>query len=339
MTTRHNDLIIGDMHAQVSNLGDTVRLLEFILQQAIDRSPKRVIFLGDMFHTHAVVRQEIIHIYRRYLQEIATVAQVWIISGNHDGISPSNAQINICEATFGELQNVKVVSSTAWDDDYVYVAFMHDNDKFVSVANGFANTQDKILLCHQTFDGACYENGTPIPHGVKGADLNYRAIISGHIHKAQTIGKVTYVGTPRMVTRGEANDSKFIYHISDGKVHTFELAPICTDHLAKRYFSWKYTEDGGVVKVNVDALNAKIGDEIKVTVEGSEEFYEAFTKENVNLVGRVRFVPNIKKKLEGRVSIEESGDIKQAMKKYVLEVADIQPEIREKVWHKVSSLI
>lgn len=337
--TKYKDLFVGDMHSQVSNLSDTERLLEFILEKVREHSPKRLIFLGDLFHTHSVVRQEVIHLYRKYMKIYAALCKVVILSGNHDGISPSNAQTNICEAVFGEIPNVTVVSGATSDDDYVYVAFMHDNDRFVNVANGFSNTPDKILVCHQTFNGAAYENGMPIPGGVDAKTLSAPLVLSGHIHAGQQVGKVTYLGTPRMVTRAEANMTKYIYYLEGESPSSLTYTAHSTNPIVKQYLSLSYKEEDGLKTIDLSATHVKSGDEVTVTVEGSEEFYNAFVKQNESSIGTVRFIPKIVKKLEGRVSIEQSGDIKSAMKKYVLEVADIRDDLREKVWQKVSNLI
>jgi DNA repair exonuclease SbcCD nuclease subunit len=91
-----------------------------------------------------------------------------------------------------------------------YLPYIHDNDEFIRIANEL-HQHSHTLICHATFDGAEYENGFYAPDGIDQYKLNYKCIISGHVHKQADLGKVWYPGTPRWLTSSDANEEKGIW--------------------------------------------------------------------------------------------------------------------------------
>jgi len=63
------------------------------------------------------------------------------------------------------------------EDGVHALSFHKDEDQFLSKLKS-----GKILFCHQTFDGAKFENGFYAPDGFDFSGIKYEKIISGHIH-------------------------------------------------------------------------------------------------------------------------------------------------------------
>jgi DNA repair exonuclease SbcCD nuclease subunit len=345
-----NALIIGDVHGQISNLEDTGLLFDLIEAEAVKRQVSRIIFLGDLFHTHSIVRQEVAHFYQERFKRLLRLPigilpkDIVVITGNHDGISPSDISKNSCQLILGHLVNV--VTEPQVDVDFTYVPFMYDNDKFTDAVNtlwmkrgsdhkqGTDPLPETILLCHQTFKGAAYESGMPVPEGVDSNKILFKRIIAGHIHKAQSFNnKVYYLGTPRAVTAGEANDPKYIHHLTDNNCEA-----IPTGHLVKEYKILSFSEEEGIK--DLSTLEFKTKDDVRVVVAGSEQFYESFLEANKSMIGKLKFIPKIKKELGKRISVDENeANLESALKKYVFEVADLDNNKRDKIWEIVQTAI
>src|SRR5271154_1096110 len=77
-------LRIGDPHAKINNLDEMGRLMDFVLQTAMTHQPERIELLGDLFHTHAVLRLEVQQFWAKYLALLSKHFYTVVLVGNHD---------------------------------------------------------------------------------------------------------------------------------------------------------------------------------------------------------------------------------------------------------------
>ena len=200
----------GDPHVQVSNLEDSTKLFKFIYDTAKKFKVDRIELLGDLYHSHSVKRVEVENFWDRILLTLSDDFQVVVLLGNHDMANQKDR--------FSE--NALTVHSRIADDNLIivaepiilgnigYIGYIHDAKEFVEAANSM---KTKVLVCHQTFDGAKYENGFYAPDGIDANLLSHEQVISGHIHMQATYGKVWYPGTAKWDTASDANQSKGIW--------------------------------------------------------------------------------------------------------------------------------
>lgn len=348
------DLFVGDMHIQINNLDESRKLLSYIKDMYIKYECRNLVFLGDIFHTHSVVRQEVAYLLVEFLKDFyytaasADKSKVIIIAGNHDGISPTDASKNALDLIASEFSTV--VSSEdgyASKDGYVYMPFIHDGNVFIKNAINNKITcdtmgiSDPVLVCHQTFEGAAYESGMPVPHGVKSDDIPYSVVISGHIHKSQVIkDKIFYVGTPRAVTAGEANDPKFLHVVSRDASGTFNFIQIPTKDIVKNYYTFEIDEsDISTHTVNIEGIDLN-KDKVTIKVSGTQTFYDSVIKSHSNLLGVIKFIPKIKRDITKKINIESSGDsIEASLEKYIKTVADLDDSTRSDIWTIVNNTL
>jgi DNA repair exonuclease SbcCD nuclease subunit len=349
-----NALFIGDLHANTSSsnledVGEIFKLVDETLEK--DQTIQLVCFVGDIFHTHAVVRQEPAFYVRRQFERLIGKYKKqnrplrWIaLAGNHDYSTPSAVvSDNSVRLVLGDL--VEVV------DDYrgtpialsvgpfTFVPFMGDNDEFIRVCNMVDH--DTILVCHQTFDGSKYENQHTAPNGVKQNLIPQKYIISGHIHMTQILknghNTVFYIGTPRSLNANEMNQCKYIWKF-DGLNRT--AVAIKTDERVKQYIGFTYYQ--GAIDVVAAAEGEsrpwKQKDDVRIYVEGNEEFYEKVLAANKHLEGEVRFIPNIKKEMSRALDVESNGSsVETALRQYVYDVYDMSDDMRDAVWQRLQT--
>jgi len=347
------DLFVGDLHIQVNNLEESERLLSFISDTFISNNCRNLILLGDIFHTHAVIRQEVAYTVLSFLKNFyynavqADKGRIIIIAGNHDGISPTNASKNALELILSDYATVVSSKEGLIKDDYLFLPFIHNTDEFIesAVLNKITATtmglQDPVLVCHQTFDGAAYESGMLCPGGVKSELLPYSVVISGHIHKRQTIkDKVIYVGTPRAITAAENNEDKYIHLIQKDETGKLDLTEITTRDIVKNYYVFDiYEENPESYSIDLSVVNFQ-KDIVTIRINGTQVFYDKFLKDNEQYLGKVRFIPRIKKDLSKKISMEKSGDsVEASLEKYIKEVVDLDNETKEEVWKTIHQMI
>lgn len=194
--------------------------MHFINEKILELQPDRIEIMGDLFHTHSIIRLEILEFWVEWIDVLLTHGkEIIVLIGNHDRASTDEFAPSF-ELAFRKYRdrNLKIVTNPRTEGLFAYVSWYHDHEKFIDVANNCALPQyggAKVLVCHQTFDGSRYENGFFAPDGIDAKRLNYDFIISGHIHSRQDIQKdgkrILYPGTPKWDTVSDANEEKGIW--------------------------------------------------------------------------------------------------------------------------------
>lgn len=275
-------LRVGDPHVKVTNLEESEKLMQFVLDSARKNKVDRVELLGDLFHTHAIIRLEVLDFWDRWLEKIGKEFELIVLVGNHDQSGDKNSKLHAMRV----FRNLKSVTMTVVDESWssgsiAYLSYQHDAETFIEKANALAQTSGaKVLVCHQTFKEAKFESGMYAPDGIDASLVNFPIIISGHIHSRQRFGKVIYPGTARWDTSADANEIKGLWlvtHDGTGAISKEEF--LDTSHVCSPIVSVKWLE----------------GDPEPVLTPG--------TRVSVELIGSSTWVSQKKAILKGRASI------------------------------------
>jgi predicted phosphodiesterase len=302
-------LYVGDVHATPSELDECGRLMELVLHWAKAEKVDAVVLLGDQYHTHSVVHLPVMAFWDRWFRVLAAEdIDVIALVGNHDrsGVrdSPEHALM------LHEAPNVTVVEDLYVRGGVLFLPYMASKDAFVALAQDHAESTS-ALVCHQTFNGAVFENGFEIPDGVDPNLVPQRSIISGHIHKPQRVGKVWYPGAPRWRSVSDANTERALWvveHADDGTVTDtvpFTTAGACTPIVL--------LED----RPESPAQAPRGPCRLVVDVYGPPDWVEARKKVWAGKDGvRVRLFPDAVK----GPRVKESDGVPVALRKYLTEV-------------------
>lgn len=254
-------LRVGDPHVQVSNLKDSNSLIDYIIKLAIEEDVKVIEFLGDLYHTHAVKRVEIDNFWEESIKKIkqSFKGRIIILVGNHDMVgSKEKSHLNSLNLIKYIDKDVIVVDKPmiiehAPGIQIGYIPYYFDPETFVKEAN---QIDSKIIVAHQTFTGASYENGFFAEDGIDPALLKHDQIISGHIHKSQQVGKCFYPGTPKWDTMSDANEPKGLYIFEHGTEGIyFDKKWFSTEHIVTPIVSYEIKEGEEIPNLNPSARN------------------------------------------------------------------------------------
>lgn len=182
-------LFIGDPHLRMSNFDQSVKFLRWVEEQVDIHRPDIVCNLGDTFHDHAVLRSELLKEFEDHVYNCAdSCNEYWYVLGNHDQYKPKDNKYHALQTfnipklrVFDEIENIPEMNITV----IPYVQRFED----------FPYNTLPIVLTHNTFIGADYGFKRE-DAGVNADKVSADIIISGHIHKRQSFGKVVYPGTP-----------------------------------------------------------------------------------------------------------------------------------------------
>lgn len=202
-------LIIGDPHLKVSNMSNVKLFLEWILSVVASHDIDLVINLGDTQHTHNVVRSEIMTLITEHVKDITSFIPYVILVGNHDMAHHKTPDIHAWIPFMHGYKNLHIVDKLKIIDGISFMPYIDSVIDF-QVALDKAMSKSDLIFCHQTFRDANYgfitaKEGSVVPSNYNGL------IVSGHVHKTQTLGPVWYPGTPFAQESTDHNETKGIY--------------------------------------------------------------------------------------------------------------------------------
>jgi DNA repair exonuclease SbcCD nuclease subunit len=207
-------LRVGDPHAKVGCLEEMKQLILFIVEQAKLHSVDRIEVLGDLFHTHNVIRLEVIEFWVWALDLLSNTCETVVLVGNHDQSGDYNSDFSAL-TVFSLMQkpNLKIIEKPTQLGVFGYVPYTHDSASFINAARTLQSNGCTVLICHQTIEGSQYESGIYAPDGIPSAEWadSFLHVISGHIHSEQAFGNIIYPGTARWDSVTDANRRKGIW--------------------------------------------------------------------------------------------------------------------------------
>ena len=201
-------LLIGDFHLQSNRLEDGKEALSRIAQEILDRKPTHTIFTGDQFHTFATIRSEVLAAWNDFINQTFQHTKLIFLVGNHDMSGPNGGSHSM------EVFNDRAIIV---DDTFELVLnkvfclpFIRDNAEFEAKCRKLP--EGATLICHNSFNGAQFENGFYDPHGADPSCVEHLAqVIAGHVHKEQKVANVWFCGTPYQMSYADAGEEKGIY--------------------------------------------------------------------------------------------------------------------------------
>lgn len=216
-------LFVGDAHVTADELEDSQRLIDYVASVANQTGPDEICFLGDQHHNHSLLRVEVLHFWRKALEQLPVSISITMLVGNHDRPHDRNYPGHGL-VTYED--RCHVIDEVLRFGPLVYVPWM-PNDQFVEAVKGLSGD---LLICHQTFNGAKYDNGMYAPDGVDVEVVkNFKKVVSGHIHKPQSFANIEYVGSPRWRTLSDANQKRhlLLYNSETGSALHFPMEGTC----------------------------------------------------------------------------------------------------------------
>ncbi len=238
-------LFIGDPHLKISNFAIAREFLVWTTAVIAKFKPDLVVNLGDTFDTHAVVRSELLSEFKKHvLESIPHTTKYIYVLGNHDMYKPNDSKYHALQV-FAGIPNMVVIDKIQDFAGITFVPYLPDGSEF-------PKTTQPICVAHQTFAG-CDFGGWKPEGGVDPDTVSADLIISGHIHKRQTFGKVHYPGSPYSQSLKDLGQTKGLTLLD---TDTFKINTIPTP-----FPLWRSLEiEVGDIKTTAKQIAAAVND-------------------------------------------------------------------------------
>lgn len=300
--------VIGDPHTMPKN----VHLSKQVTERA-ESLGNPCIWLGDMLDTKEVIRGKCLNFWFDYFR--GSNLNHTVLVGNHDWFNLECQEHSL--QTLKGLPNVNVVDSlqeTHGDTFSVaYIPYMHDQKELKKVLK--AVPDGATLFGHLELKGFDFGNGYMCEEGLTQRTFSrFKNVITGHFHKYQKTGNITYLGTPYSLNFGETNQTKYI-GIYDSDTQEMELL--------KTNLSQHYTLD-------VDAIGAipemDPKHNYRINLIGTQSEIELFDRSPLLELGcKIVAKPTDAKKLD--VVIDENASNLDQFKTWANDISELTPDV------------
>lgn len=231
-------LIVGDCHVTPQEIEDCNNLANLILETVEQFNIEQVLFLGDLYHANSIVHTPAIAYWNSLFVKLVKKTEVIALVGNHDQFSHTirnpysliihaeqNERIHIID----KVQSLKILPNVCLAPYYA------EPELFFQDINNFKmkHPDCKTLVCHQTFNGAKFNEGFYAKDAVEATSIPFD-IISGHIHTPHAFNNVWYPGSPRWRILSDANIDRAIYIVEFNNDGSYNCPnPIPTNKVCK----------------------------------------------------------------------------------------------------------
>lgn len=212
-------VLISDIHFNIHTLNLASTALKLALIYAEEHSLPLCI-CGDLNDTKAIIRGEVAN---RLIElfEAHSAVNITILIGNHDLLNEKGE-----EHSLEFLKPYAAIVKSPVDDYTIgatLIPYQNSIEKFKKALE--EKPMNGLILMHQGVLGAHMGEYVVDRTSISPDDLSSFTCISGHYHRHQTVGTVTYIGSPYTTSFAEANDGPKGFQLlhSDGSL---EQVPI-----------------------------------------------------------------------------------------------------------------
>lgn len=260
-------IIFSDLHL-CEKTADTCfnEVLPGLCEAVKTDKDKKLVCLGDFYHIRYKVDVAIQNRVFEYFSLLGDHGiDVWLLPGNHDQI---NEQGENALTPFNTLLNVSVFDEMCETNRGTFIPYRKNKEEIIEYLKCCPLSDKNPLFMHEDIIGFEYGNGIVSDKGISFSFLQSLNVLifSGHYHKRQRKGNISYIGSPYQIDAGETGQEKgYMYY--DPTNQSWDL--INTDW-GPKYYNFGEVQKG-------TTIYAKQGDVVRVKAPKGEDL-EAFRK-------------------------------------------------------------
>jgi DNA repair exonuclease SbcCD nuclease subunit len=216
-------LVVGDPHGRAQDVDELRVLLDFVHEKAVSNQCN-VLFLGDLMHTFSIMHVDVVAEWSRFFAKNESFRSLCLV-GNHDYAGQDGGE-DALRAFDWSACTIRSRSAPTHFGQAYFMPFHRDLAEFErqcrEIPAGY------VLFCHQSFNGAKFENGFYDPHGADPQCVAHlAAVVSGHVHTRQQVANIWYPGSPRQLSFADAGEEKkiFLVDVEQGGIKIVQEIP------------------------------------------------------------------------------------------------------------------
>lgn len=220
------DIHFGRKNSSDEHNTDCNNFVKFMCEYVKNNNIDHIGFLGDWFEVRSAISGKTLDWSYKSAKMINDLGvPVFFIVGNHDLHNRNNRDIFNTQH-FAEFNNFYIINEmTVVNDVHLYVPYMfqEEYDMIPEVRKSYSNVE--YLFGHLDIQGFVLTGEHNVStHGLNANQLSkFSKVYSGHYHKRQTKGNITYIGNPFPMDYSDANDydrGLMVYDFED-QIETF----------------------------------------------------------------------------------------------------------------------
>lgn len=194
-------IVTSDLHFNINTLPISSAALSAAIVKA-EELKIPVIIAGDLNDTKAIIRAEVVNSLIELIRDARV--RVYILVGNHDLINEKSSEHSLNFLNLIHHVDVEPRIDFLSELGLWVIPYYSDSEKLKKDLSNIPIGSTVIM--HQGFLGAQMGDYIQDKTSIDPEVVKDFTVISGHYHRHQTIGTVTYIGSPYTITFGEAND-------------------------------------------------------------------------------------------------------------------------------------
>lgn len=188
------DLHVGLRHNSKEHNDDCVEFIQWLIDEGRKRDCDTCFFLGDFHHHRSNINILSLNYSMKILRMLnSAFKKVYMIVGNHDLFYREKRDIHSM-VVGSEFENIVLVDKPMIKGDVALIPWLVE-DEWRTVSN----IKSKYIFGHLELPGFKMNAMIEMPdHGTLNSTHfeHQDHVFSGHFHKRQTKGKITYIGNP-----------------------------------------------------------------------------------------------------------------------------------------------
>jgi len=209
-------VLISDIHYTLN----TLELADTALRTALEKAKELnvpLINAGDTLDSKSIIRAECAN---RLISTLkSTKVKTFTLVGNHDRLNEKSSEHSL--NFLNEL--TEIVEDVSCTDKVWMVAYQSDTKRLQEILDMIP--EGRIVIMHQGVQSAYMGHYAQDKTSLPLETFKRHRIISGHYHRAQDLGTVSYIGNPYTLSFGEAYDPPkgFAVLYEDGSLERIPL--------------------------------------------------------------------------------------------------------------------
>ena len=303
--------------SQITPTGIPLKLQEILdcyrqmCEYASDNKIHTIYVLGDINDTKDIIHQRAFNLFSRLLDEFSDITHV-LIHGNHDASKKESTESAI-ELLAGHNREILTKPQILGESISILPYSKH-------LSEDLQTLESTYLFGHLGVSEAQFSSGISLQCSISLKDLKrFKHVFLGHYHKPQTVGNITYIGSPIQTDKGQAGEIKrfIILNLETGETKSIPLMG------ARRYHKFEINEE------NYDNIKNILKEAKELREKGDFVETRCTLKEmpKIDKNFDLPIIHDYQKDINLR-GITTSMDIEEQMGKY-LEIENIAEEERE----------
>lgn len=211
-------VLLADVHFSLNTLGLSTSALEQAIEKAQELGVSLII-AGDLHDSKAIIRAECAKTLIQILSGLDD--KPIILVGNHDLVTEKNSENHALEFL---RPYAHIIDEFAYHRglNLYFIPYQPDVEKLKEIKKEIP--PGSTVIMHQGIKGAFMGEYSVDRTSIDPDELKDYRVFAGHYHRHQTIGTITYVGSPYTTSFAEANDGPKGFQILHWD-NTLELVP------------------------------------------------------------------------------------------------------------------